>query len=325
MLNLPSRISTHQRAMGLVALAFGASASMAQAAEVWLPVGVDVFDADADPFRGQGVTTDGTQWFFSGTNALERAQLGNYAPLQRATPAIDPSLRNPNPLAYKGLNHIGDIDYANGLLYISLDSSDRDPVTRGRYETPVFAIYNAADLSYTGHAFQLNPPHGTSDIASWVAVDADAGLGYGMAYDNATEMTVYNLADWSFNHYLTLSKSVDQAQGCKIHGGAAYCASDDATKTIRRINLADGQVDDLFSIKTPYDQEIEGLAFLDTPEGLTLNVINREDPDPNDPSKQNVSFYHYRLQPVPLPPSLPMLGAAVVAMSVVRRRSVARR
>ena len=94
----------------------------------------------------------------------------------------------------------------------------------------------------------------TQDVASWVAVDAEAGLGYGMAYDNATEMAVYNLADWSFKKYIPLSKPVDQAQGCKIHEHAAYCASDDDTKTIRRIDLRTGRVDDLFSIKKSYDQ-----------------------------------------------------------------------
>lgn len=264
----------------------------ARAAGTWEFIGKDVFTGDAENSRNQGVTTDGTHWYFSGTNGLEITDL-HYNTIVKRLPAIPPALADPSPLAAKGLNHIGDIDYARGRLYISLDSSAHDPVTGNRYDTPVFAVYNAGDLNFTGQAAALNPPHGVQDIASWVAVDAHKGLAYGMAYDNATELAVYNLRDWTFNHYLPLSRPIDQAQGGKIHDGWMYFASDDDAKTISRANLTTGEVQVLFNLKVPYDQEIEGLSFLQTPGGLTLNILNREYPDPNGPS--DVTFYHYRL------------------------------
>ncbi|WP_157875988.1 hypothetical protein [Peterkaempfera griseoplana] len=284
----------------------------AQAAGTWELIGKDVFTGEAEGSRSQGVTTDGTHWYFSSSNGLEITDM-QYKTLLKSSPAIPSALANPSTLAYKGLNHIGDFDYADGKLYISLDTSTRDSVTGSRYDTPVFAVYNAADLGYTGQAAALNPPHGVQDIASWVAVDAARGLAYGMAYNNATEIAVYNLRDWSFNRYIPLSQTVDQAQGGKIHDGWMYFASNDAEKNISRANLTTGEVQELFDLKVPYPQEVEGLSFLDTPQGLTLNILNRELPDPNGPS--NVTFYHYRLK-APGTPDIkgsPKVGGFVTA------------
>ena len=178
----------------LVSAALVMASAPAFAVEPWIMVEKTTFTGDAITSKQQGVTTDGTNWYFSGTNVLERTDK-NYNPSLQVSPAIPDVLKLPSQYSDIGLNHIGDIDYADGYLYISLDSSKRDPVTGGKYENPVFAVYRASDLSFTGQAFALNPPHGIHDIASWVAVDAKNGLGYGMAYENATEIAVYNLAE----------------------------------------------------------------------------------------------------------------------------------
>ena len=47
----------------------------AMAEEPWIMVQRDFF-LGADPARGQGVTTDGTNWYFSGTHSLEIADDG---------------------------------------------------------------------------------------------------------------------------------------------------------------------------------------------------------------------------------------------------------
>ncbi|MBO0728068.1 MAG: hypothetical protein J2P57_02340 [Acidimicrobiaceae bacterium] len=268
--------------------------------QTWQLIGKDVFTGDAAGARSQGVTTDGTDWYFSSSDGLEITDM-QYNTLFTSSPAIPPELANPSPLADKGLNHIGDMDYANGKLYIALDSSAVDPNTGppldgiNQFDTPVFATYSAADLSFTGHAAALDPPHGVNDIASWTAVDAKKGLAYGMEFINGTEIAVYNLPNWTFSHYIELSQPVVAAQGGKVHDGWIYFSSDDPAKTISRANLKTGQVQVLFHLKVPFPQEVEGLAFLQTPSGLTLNILDREQPDPTQPG--NVTFYHYRLVP----------------------------
>ncbi|MBM9508934.1 hypothetical protein [Actinacidiphila acididurans] len=284
--------------------------------ETWQLIGKDVFTGDAQGSRTQGVTTDGTHWYFSSSNGLEITDM-QYNTVLKTAPAIPPALANPSPLAYKGLNHIGDMDYADGSLYIALDSSASDPGSPHEYQyeynTPVFARYTAADLAFSGQAAALNPANREHDIASWVAVDARQGLAYGMTYANATQIAVYNLPDFTFSRYIPISQPIDQAQGGKVHDGWMYFSCDDAAKNIYRANLTTGEVQLLFNLLLPYPQEVEGLAFLETPDGLTLNILNRELPDPNGPS--NVTFYHYLLQ-VPGTPVIdgpPRVGGYVTA------------
>ena len=262
----------------------------ALAVEPWVMVERSFF-VGADPARGQGVTSDGTNWYFSGTHSLEITD-ANFNTVSINSDAIAASLKIPSEFSDAGLNHIGDIDYANGLLYISLDSSNRDPVTNLKYNNPVFAIYDAKTLEYTGQAYVLSPPGGTVDIASWVAVDAKAGLAYGMAYDNATQIAVYNLSDFSFKEYIPLSQIVDQAQGGKILNGWMYFSSDDADKTLSRANLKTGEVEILGNIKLDAEQEIEGLSFKWTKDGWSLNVLDREESFPGN-GEEGVAFYKY--------------------------------
>jgi subtilase-type serine protease len=97
------------------------------AEEPWIMVQRSFFSG-ADPARGQGVTTDGTNWYFSGTKSLEIAD-DAYNTILIDTNAILSQLGLANGYTDVTLNHIGDIDYADGKLYISLDSTQRDPIS----------------------------------------------------------------------------------------------------------------------------------------------------------------------------------------------------
>lgn len=262
----------------------------ALAVEPWVMVEKNLFHG-VDSSRSQGVTTDGTNWYFSGTNALEKTDLG-YNTSLLVKPAIPDVLANPSEYSNIGLNHIGDIDYADGYLYISLDTSNRDPDTRGKYERPTFAIYDAKTMTFTGKAFSLNPPNGKHDVASWVAVDAKNGLGYGMAYDNATEIAVYNLSDWSFKEYIPLTQTIDQAQGGKLFNGWMYFSTDNDDKLLYRANLKTGEVEVIGNLKIDAIQEVEGLSFNNSKDGWAMYVLNRER-DPSNPTEAGIGFYRY--------------------------------
>lgn len=247
----------------------------ARAAEPWMLVEKTTFDYATSVNRAQGLTTDGSSLYFSGEGMLEITDM-DYNSILLDTDAIDASLANVSSLSYKGLNHIGDIYYSDGLLYIPLDSSDADPVTGEKYNTPVIAIYNASDLSYTGSAYALDTPDGTSDIASWVVVDSAAGVGYTMAYHDATRIIVYNLSDWSFKGYIDLSATIDNAQGAVIIGNRMYFSTDSDGKNVYRANLTTGEVETLFNLEVDGTQEVEGISAVMTDDGWSLYVQNLE-------------------------------------------------
>ncbi|WP_197279471.1 autotransporter outer membrane beta-barrel domain-containing protein [Devosia sp. A16] len=287
----PSRLRTQAVLAALLGSSMLAGLSApAMAEEPWIMV-QRTFFLDADPARGQGVTTDGTNWYFSGTHSLEITD-ETFSTIRIDTDAILSQVGLANGYTDVTLNHIGDIDYANGKLYISLDSTQRDPITGNKYSNPVFAVYDAATLTWTGEAYTVNPPNGIKDIASWVAVDAEAGLAYGMAYDNATELAVYNLADFSFKQYIPLSQVVDQAQGGKLLNGYMYFATDNDEKLLMRANLVTGEVETIGNLKIDGEQEVEGLSIRWTGDGWSMNVLNREESTPGS-GEEGVGFYKY--------------------------------
>jgi hypothetical protein len=161
------------------------------------------------------------------------------------------------------------------------------------------------------------------DVASWVAVDAADNLAYGMAYNHATELAVYDLTDFSFIKYIPLSQSLDQVQGGKIFGDWMYMSSNDDSRSVYRTNLKDGTVEDLFSVKQPYDQEVEGLSVTADAQGDPLvSVLVTNNPlDSSNPLDENVTLYHFdEVAAVPEPANAALMFAGIGLMGFVAMR-----
>jgi hypothetical protein len=320
-----SRIATS----ALMALAaFWAAPS--HAVEGWQYAGASSFfisaTADSGLYRSQGMATDGQQWFFSWQYGLERADNAFHS-VQRnssltATTSLVPGI--PTSLLALGLDHIGDFDYYNGKLYVSLDTTRGSP----GYQSPHVAVYNAADLSYTGTVYTVTGsaanPH--NDVASWFAVDGARGLGYGKEWQTGNTLNVYSLSDWSFQSTITMDASLGRIQGAKVLGDWLYMSSDNATRSVYRANLLTGQTEELFQLPTPAGNlEVEGIAVRSNAAGgADLYVEMVVDTDRLGFSFANtnlhVELFHYMLSPVPEPAAWALMLAGLGVVGLARRR-----
>ncbi len=266
----------------------------AQAGETWVYTGTDRFFLAGALSRSQGVThdPDTNSLLFSWQYGLQRTTT-DYQVLR-----VDPMAIPADILAVGG-RHIGGIDIYHGLLYAPIEDS-------GDYLYPYVALFNAKTLVYTGMSYLLPWEHQTEGVP-WVAVDADRGLLYSAEWNPVDAINYYDLRDLSYLGSLDLHPSIGRIQGAKVHDGALYAASDNDTKSIYRIDLETGQVEELFRLADlpgvftadPF-LETEDLAFYDAADGSTLHVIliqslfpNHDSPDSSLVFMPSSSLFHF--------------------------------
>lgn len=226
--------------------------------EVWQQIGIDQFPGAPGAVRSQGVTSDGTSWYFSWTLGLEKTTLDYTTEVSR-TNAIPPEL------ALLGDKHIGDIDYWNGTLYAPLEDSHV-------FEHPHIALYDPATLQVRPGQFYPMPTTLLTDGVPWVAVDGPRGSIYVAEWDPTLAIFVFDLANVTYQRSIPLRPAIGRIQGAKVFEGSLYASSDDAVKDIYKINLDTGTVIPLFALNQSFEEE--GLAFLARPDGSLLHTLN---------------------------------------------------
>jgi hypothetical protein len=269
----------------VAALALTLPASAAAKCSGWRMVGSDTFRAHDALLRSQGVTTDGAGWFFSWQGGLQRT-LDNYVPLAAAT--------LPPELALGGDNHIGDIDYYNGLIYAPVEDGDA-------YQSPHIALYDARTLLYTGVSYPLDVGIHEAGVP-WVAVDARRAEAYTAEWDMPHDRLNVFDTQMRFKRFLALHYPdslgtgfhLSRIQGAKVDGRTMYATRDDAEKSVWSIDLRSGEVKKLFALKPAVSAELEGLAIRRTADGALLHVlIVMSNELPDDATEIHVSFNHY--------------------------------
>lgn len=198
----------------------------------------------------------------------------------------------PKVLADMGFDHIGDIDYYDGKLYISLDSE------AGDYQNGHVAILNASDLSYTGQLYELvgDPTNEHDDVASWVAVDGKNGLGYGKEWQSGNTINIYNLDDWSFKDTLEMDQTLKNIQGAKVFDGKLYMSAHDSSKSVYTVDLDTGHVVKLFDLPH-FDgayNETEGISVRELADGsVEIMVELIVDPDGDEYADTYTRMFRY--------------------------------
>jgi hypothetical protein len=289
---LPVQMTKAVLAIALVLLSLAAASTNAGAAArcptTWKLVGSDTFRAHDALLRSQGVTTDGHGWFFSWQGGLQHT-LDAFIPTAIGT--------LPPQLALQGDNHIGDIDFYNGLIYAPVEDGDQ-------YQAPNIALYDARTLAYTGVSYPLDVSIHEAGVP-WVAIDARRRQVYTAEWDMPHDrLNVFDL-QMRFKRFLPLRYPaslgagfhLSRIQGAKVDGHTLYATRDDADKTLFSIDLRSGEVTKLFALKPTVSAELEGLAVRRTPDGALLHVLivmNNNLPD--DATEIHVSFEHFAAQ-----------------------------
>ena len=227
--------------------------------EVWAQLGLDMFNGTTALKRGQGVATDGTSWYFSGTLSLEKTDL-------QFNTQVSNALAIPPLLALAGSNHIGDIDVYGGTLYAPIEDGSG-------YLHPKLVKFDT--MLNAGTTYDI-PQNLQTKGVPWVAVDGPRSLIYFAEWDPTTQLNLFSLSNAAYLRSLQLTPpsgvTLGRIQGAKVFEGALYLNTDDATKTVYKLNLETGTVLKLFALG-PIGEN-EGLAFLARPDGSQMHTLN---------------------------------------------------
>jgi outer membrane protein assembly factor BamB len=266
----PTRTLTPVLVAGTLLL--GGTAAHAEAGKTWQQDSVERLSGQTALERSQGVATDGNSWFFSWQQGLSRANLDG-------TVAARNPMAIPPELAAQGSNHIGDLDYHDGRLYVAIEDDG--------YKRPTIAVFDADTLTYTGIS-QVVPTTMQTHIP-WVAIDAERGLVYSSDFDPVSTINVFSLSDLRPLRTVSLNQTIGHVQGAKVYEGALYASTDDETKSVYRIDPTTGAVStELKRNELPTGTEGEGLAFLPTAGGAVMHIIDVA------PNLRAVNVRHYR-------------------------------
>lgn len=183
--------------------------------------------------RGQGVTTDGEAWYFSGKTSLVKIAFDNETMLACNYNAI------PEDFEKKyGSAHIGGISYYDGKIYAPLEDSKV-------WEHPIVAVYDAETLEFTGEYGEL-PADIMTRGASWITCDPENGLLYSSHSKTADELICFDLHTFAYVGTVQLSETVERIQGGDVYQGKVYVGTNDSTRAVYSIDVKTGEVEKLF-------------------------------------------------------------------------------
>ena len=209
----------------------------------------------------QGVTNDGTYYYFSGKKNLGKADMQTGEIFRINTSPI------PKELEDLGCNHIGGLSCCNGILYAAVEDGPD-------YLHPFIVLYEADTLKYTGRFYEL-PQELHKEGVPWCAVDAQQRLLYTAEWSSATVLNVFALDDLHLVGTIPLSAPIDRMQGGELFDGKLYlsCDEENDLKRVFSVDVRTGDVQVVFSRNIGEAFEAEDLTVCAGPDGDPLFCV----------------------------------------------------
>lgn len=235
--------------------------------------GTDTFIMENALIMGQGITTDGSYYYTSGTvTAVNVTALAKY---DAQTMELTDKSINPLPAVCRsrGNNHIGGISYYNGKIYA--------PVEGGDEVAACIVVFDAETLKATGEIYDL-PASDFPDGVPWCAVDSQTGYLYASVWAQTKKIHVYDVNNsMQYVKTLELSESVKRIQGGEFYEGTLYLSKDNNDKgeirDILSVNVSTGEVGLAAERNVGGDRErveAEGMTFTEGENGPILHVLD---------------------------------------------------
>ncbi len=245
-----------------------------------VPVGAVLVDShtymlDQALTRGQGITTDGEYFYYSGNFFLNKTDMKTHKTIVKNIMAIPPAL------LLQGCNHIGGISWYNGKIYAAIEDGSA-------YQHPYIAIFDAKTLKYTGKSYAM-PLELHDEGIPWCIVDGPRGYLYTIEWSNGKLLNVFDLDDMSLVKTIPLSMPLDRIQGGGIYDGMLYLSCDVGTKTVYKLNPVTGEASLLFSRNVSAECEAESMTVLPTADGPRFCVMDI------GPKRINMVLRQYKL------------------------------
>ena len=197
------------------------------------------------PLFSQGLTYDGSNWYFTGTSAIYKLTHDMKKLLRYNDKPIPKYLRE------EGYFHLGDLDHYMDLLLI--------PIEKVNYEKPtIIAIYNSTTLKLVRYSYT------PQNHMPWIAIDSK-GYIYTSEFSPVDEVYVYHIDQIKIGNYVTplkvikLKRTLTNVQGGAILGNSLILTSDDGDH-VYRVNLKTGEVSEV--MKLPGFYEMEGVEVI---------------------------------------------------------------
>ena len=198
---------------------------------------------------GQGITKSERHWYYTAT--FWRVAKGFPLRIWREGYIFKMDSSNNKILAHRkipfqelGFDHIGDIDFFNGLIYASLEDI--------AYSRPRIVLFDEK-LSVRDYVDLSDQKH-----LPWCAVNPEDHLLLSSEYDPVKYVNFYEIKTQhsaKLVRRLKLSKILHNVQGGCMHEDELDISCNDQVKGIYRIDLNSGKVFTLLKTKIPYEME----------------------------------------------------------------------
>lgn len=252
----------------------------------------------------QGVANDGCNWYFT-----QDRRLWKFLPDKKIYQPI------PGEMLRLGYNHMGDLDYYNGKLYVPLEGTSPPRILLYRTEgTPAPVYLSNAELTHFTTEGRIEP----NTYSPWCAINPLNGLLYTSEF-NTRILYVYSIHITSseklileplgsFHLFDEVGKDLDMSRvqgGVFSHNtGHLYLVSDNKDTNeggIMGFDMITGRrafhkVVDYDPKAWPEGEELEGIDIWNTPDGQIHLIMLQNENAPGAGGTDDVYFKHYKVE-----------------------------